>query len=195
MTIDAKAFQNPEEILVLLVFFLLIVLFIRVALGVADALVSTRLLPALKRHRPTAGAAPLSALGLLVAMSSPAPAQRRLTVIPSRGAGEAAAPPWSATSGFPPPRPLVRTGASTRGNAERAPSRSSVDGTSPLTDVPSTTHPAVHPERHSDAGVTSLFPRERRYETRKDTERVDRERACIAGAAAHPRGCRGARGR
>jgi nucleoid-associated protein YgaU len=46
-------------------------------------------------------------LGLIGLVALPAVAQRRPPDAPSRQA-RAAAPPWSATSGFPPPRPLVR---------------------------------------------------------------------------------------
>ena len=205
MTIAPKAFQNPEEVLNWLVLLLLFGSFIYLgAWAVAHAffhgrfgrapLEGARLRPA----RAVRWRTPLPVLGFLIAFAPSTTAKGRSAVIPSRRDGRAAAPPWSETSGFPPPRPLVRIRAFARSASGAAsPTESSAErDRSQLDDGPRTStsshtahpspgpdgrpaaprHPAVHPD---DAGatVTPLFPRARRYETRKDADRAERERA------------------
>ena len=185
MPIHAKAFQNPAEVLNLLVLILLIVMSLYV-LGAAlratwaSAGLGARL--ALRPH-PRVRRTPLPVLGFLVALSTHAPAQRRVAVIPSRDAGSAAAPPWSATSGFPPPRPLVRIGGPASRHAT-GPAQTALDPDAAPEGDARGGHRALHPGRGNRGTVTSLFPRERRYDGRKDAERAERERSM----ARHPSG-------
>src|SRR5688572_25485251 len=89
----------------------------------------------------------LSFLGIAVAMSSgSAVAATRAPVSPRPNASDAA-PPWSEAGGFPPPRPLARTGTAPS-QSERAAGR----------------HPVLHAGAPSQepAGSIPLFPRARR---------------------------------
>lgn len=71
--------------------------------------------PAAHRHVAPLAARAASLLGLAVAMTShPAAAGTRKPVSPHRRV-TSAAPPWSEAGGFPPPRPLARTGAGVLG--------------------------------------------------------------------------------
>ena len=164
MAIAPNAYQNPAEVLNGLVWFLLIGAFTYAVMAVAArawAAAPARRRPDRARRRTRCRVLPpLSLLGLLVTPLSPALAQRRSAAPPFRRLDDASAPPWSATSGFPPPRSLVRT---------RAPEiHTSHDGAHRDRGA----HPAVHPEGAGAGTVIPLFPRSARPQHDSDEARA-----------------------
>jgi hypothetical protein len=126
------------------------------------------------------------ALGfLLSATPSLALARGRAPLSPGRPA--TAAPPWSGTSGSPPPRPLVRTGVPAHSaHVDRIEGKAKE--VSEMNEAAATRrddiHPAVHGKRGPRQKITPLFPREPRRGAPSPTENEERARAM----AAHPAG-------
>ena len=117
----------------------------------------------------TGGVAAVGVAGALLSLRAEAGAQRPPF---SRRVAE---PPWSRTSGFPPPYPLVRAGAP----------QGSSDGLRTLVPGP---HPAIHPAiHHADkaAGSPDGLPR---LLFSSATGRADRGRHLRAAIEAHPAG-------
>lgn len=109
---------------------------------------------------------PASLLGVAVTFASPTVAPARPASSPSLPVA-GAVPPWSETSGFPPPRPLVRIGDARGLRAE-----TDAGPAGPLGSAAGA-HPAVHPGAELD-NVRPLFPRAGHYDSPGDA--VDRER-------------------
>lgn len=156
MAIAPNGFQNPEEMLNGLVLLLLITAFTYVLAWAAARTVARVGRPAARtRRRPAAPVIPpLSLVGLMFHDVSPALAQRHPTAPPFRRSGAASAPPWSATSGFPPPRSLVRTRASSPAGTSGDPTHDE----SHTRDGKAAGHPALHPGTRAGV-VIPLFPR------------------------------------
>lgn len=94
----------------------------------------------------------LSVLGVAIGLAS-APAIAHASGPATRREQTTAGPPWSGTSGFPPPRPLVRTGATPHSVTR--------------------THPAIHGTRDKSDVSVRLFPRAA-HESKQDLYRQKR---------------------
>lgn len=192
MAISAKAFHDSTAVLdwLLCLLFGLCLLYLLLWLS---AQLRHRFRPSreVRRAIPLTATGRLSVLGLITAIASPAAAHRRAPAAPSWRAADSPAPPWSATSGFPPPRPLVRIRALDErpaapihtSRAERAERAGGASGHA-ASNVDENRREAS--EGRADDLAPYLFSRGRRSYERQRGERSARDRAM----AQHPAGKR-----
>lgn len=163
MAVAPNHFQNEQAMLDGLVLLVL--------LASVTYLGALALRGAAVRLRPVTSAlrSPASLLGVLVTFASPSAAHARPASSPSRPVA-GAVPPWSETSGFPPPRPLVRIGDARELRTE---TDAGPDG---RLGAPAGAHPAVHPGAEHD-NVRPLFPRAGSDESRRGAVDLERRRS------------------
>ena len=110
----------------------------------------------------------LSFLGIAIALSSgSAAAGTRTPVSPHRRTSDVA-PPWSEAGGFPPPRPLARTGVARSDTAQA-----------------STAHPALHRGSDAQAPTAPLFPRSDERSEQEERKAAMRRHPSGKGKCAH----------